>query len=104
MAMPEVIIEKFLNGKSADLGLRTDAGWWAYECQLPNSVRADLLEDLIAKDLHAGFIRIVLCVKTKKDIEKVSAVIAEMEADPQFADLGKINEKVETKLLADFLG
>ena len=101
--MPEIVIEKFLNGKSADVGQMTASGWVAWEVQLENSVRDDLLRDLLQKDLRSGFIRVVVCVQSRKDMQKVNAVVAEMAADPQFADLENINEKVSAQLLAAYL-
>ena len=102
MAM-EIIREKFLGSKAVDVALKTDDGWVAYETQLPGSVRAELLKDMIAKDLRAGFIKVFVSVVTKDDRKKTEAVIAEMAEDSAFSDLVGLKEKVQAKLLADFL-
>lgn len=100
----EVIIEKLLNGKAADVGELTQSGWIAWEVQLPNSVRPDLVADLIAKDLNAGFIRVVICVLTPKDKEKVNSVVEEMERHPGlFKVKSPIVDKVQVRLLAEFV-
>lgn len=99
----EIVVEKMLNGKAVDVAVKTDVGWVAYECQLPNSVRADLLQDLMQKDLAAGFVRVVVCVLSRGDAEKVRSVIAEMEANPLQYGIVGINEKVEVRLLSEIL-
>lgn len=103
-ANSEVVIEKFINGKSVDVGERTEMGWVAWEIQLPDSVRPHLIADLIAKDLNAGFIRIVLCVFSSKDKERVDSAIVEMEKHPELFKLPtSVADRVSIRLLADFV-
>ncbi len=103
--MPEIVIEKFLNGKAVDVGQKIDGadGWIAWEVQLENSVRDDLLSTLIERDLKAGYLRVVICVQSRKDMAKVDAVIAAMSKVESSLGLQNIKEKVQSKLLADFL-
>ena len=105
--MGEIVFEKLLEGgvhKACDVGLRTDAGWVAYEVQLSASVRPDLLRDLIQKDIEAGFIKVYICVETEKDLKAVEKVVAELEPLPNlFGEKLDVKDKVEPKLLADFL-
>lgn len=101
--MTEVVLDKYLNGKSCDISFKTKAGVIAYEVQLENSVRNDLCRDMILKDLRSGFIEVVIVVQSKKSLEKVVAVIAELDANQLILGLGGIKEKVQVKLLAEFL-
>lgn len=102
--MPEIVTEKFLNGKSADVGQLTESGWVAWEVHLPTSCRSNLIAEMVAKDLRAGFVMVVICVLSAKDVEKVKAVVVEMDANLGLFGLSaSVASRVEVKLLSDFL-
>jgi hypothetical protein len=100
------IFEKLLGSKACDVAFENvnNATWVAYETQLSNSIRTDLLKDLIIKDIAAGFQKITICVETSNDVDKVKNVISGIGNDLYLNEEAKnVHEKVAVNLLREFL-
>lgn len=97
------ILEKMLEGRPADVGVKEENGWQAYEVQL--SIRKDLVEEILKKNFAAKFTSTTICVQTRDDKSKAEAIIKET-VSRWSDDSGKAMPPanyVEVKLLQDFL-
>lgn len=94
-------LEYNLNGKAADVVLKTGNGWIAYEVQLSSSMRPELISDLILKDIAAGYEKVIVCVESVKGIELVKNIIMELHESKKVEK--ECVEKVEVVLLVSFI-
>jgi len=76
LASMKPVIEFELNGKAVDLGVETADGWLAFEVQL--DCKEALVQDLLTKDIYAGFFGVFLLVQTKDEVEQVKKIITDM--------------------------